>query len=181
MRKVIGNLKDLGLTAFDTIDITFELVNKLGKSVSLQNEQQYFSVKSTFTTTTDTYGNFTIELLENGNINRTTFYKVTIADTDSFLIDVPKGDTDVNILCLVNQIDYDGIVTITETITGDVFVFDEKFIKKMNSFFNGEKPYLTRAEEKMIDKYTYIANISKEKRCSDVDKLDKYLSTIGAK
>lgn len=178
----MGNLSELGFTDFDTVDITFELVNRFGKKVSLQNETNFnLTSRSNFSTTTNSYGDFNCELLENSNINRQTYYKCTIGSNEPFNFFLPKGNSEeVNILCLTNEIDYDGVLTIKESITGDVYIFEESFIKKFDQYLLGKNPHLTRAEEKLIDKYSALINIPIDQRCSDIAELDKYLATIGA-
>lgn len=181
MREIIGNLQRLGFTTYDTVDISFSLVNKLGKPISLQSEMSIFTQNKTTTITSNNYGDFTIELFKNSNIKRDTFYNVKIGgDTQGFNIYIPDGENAVDILCLVNQIDYDGILTIKDAITGMDYIYDDKFIDKLNSFFMDKKIYLTYAEKKMIDKFLSIAELPIENRCDDVLALDKYLATIGA-
>jgi len=178
LRTVVGNLQSLGFTSFASVELKFELVNRLGKPINLQTELQIFTQNQQFTTTTDEDGAFSIELLETSNIKKDVSYQVYVGEESSFNIHIPKGDTDIDILCLTTKIDYDGIVTITEQITGDVYVFDEKFIKKLDAYFKNKKQYLTHAEEKLIDKYCYIADIPAQNRCSDIDALDTYIATL---
>ncbi len=178
LRTIVGNLSDLGFVDIANITINFILVNKFGKPIKTQTEFMANTLQTTFSTTSDSNGDFSISLFENGNINKETYYQVTVGSNNSFNIYIPLGDTDVDILCLVNRIDYDGIVSIEDSINGDVYRFTDDFISKFNAFLENKTIHLSRSEEKLIDKYVALINIPKERRCSDIDELDRHLTTI---
>ena len=179
MRRVVGNLQDLGIDTYSNITIEFTLVNRFDKPISVQTENTFTVIsKSSYTTTSDTSGNFACEILENSHIKRMSYYRCAIGDLTPFLFVLPQGQNDANLLCLVNQIDYDGVLNITETTTGDSYTFNEAFIAKIDRYLMGKEVYFSSNEEKLLDKYTaYIHNTSS--RCADIDALDKHLATIG--
>ncbi len=179
MREIIGNLQRLGLSSFDTIDISFSLVNKLGQPINLQSENSTFTQNTPYTTTSNNYGDFSIQLFKNSNIKRDTFYNVKIGDSlNNFTIYIPDGENAVDILCLTNKIDYDGILTIKDCINGMEYKYNDKFLLKIQAFFVDKKCYLTYSEKKMIDKFLSMAELPIENRCDDVKALDKYLGEL---
>ena len=180
MREIIGNLQDLGISDYANQDITFTLTDRLGQPISVQSVSTTYTDQSSFTTTTDDYGYFTINLFKTTNTNAEVYYKVKIdSSTTIFNITVPDGDNPINIICLTNRIDYDGILKIFDTLDDHEYIFDDKFISKLDSYLKDNKIYLPHNERRMIDKFMSIADIPVENRCDDVAALDQYLSTLG--
>lgn len=174
MVEVVGNLQNLGVVEYADKSVKFELVDKFGKSLILENNFEA-QQNGTLECTSDSSGIFSISLYPNTLTTRESKYKMTIDNNKEFYIFITHGLIKVNILCLLSKIDYDGVLTIEDKIDGLNYIFDGDFISLLEKYLNGEHNYMTASQKKFIDKFMSIANLPEDERCLDVKKLDEIL------
>lgn len=173
---LVGNIKDLGFNS-SIVSMTFTLVNSMGKKIYAQSEDMNIPIFSEETISSLENGDFSIELIANETIKRNSTYKLKMGGI-SFTLYIPKTADKINILCVINKIDYDGIANIYDHSTGMYYEYDMNFAKKFEKYILSQKQNLTRAEEKLCEKFVALVNLPEDEKSPDILQLNKYLGSI---
>lgn len=174
---LVGNIKDLGISPYSSITLTFELIGHMGtKIVSVLETGNIPQIQDT-ETTTETDGSFSVTLDANEAYKRKTYYKLTVSNR-SFLIYIPKNSEKINIKCVLNEIDYDDIAELHDLADGVLYDFNENFIKKFEKYILNQPQNLTRAEEKMCEKFLNTADLDNTEKSTDTIQLDNKLGSL---
>ena len=168
MRTVALDISKFRLNVGDTINI--KLIDSVGNDCISSNG--YFLNEDIVLDDSV----FSIELLENENINIITNYKLTLPSKLHFNFQVPysQNDTVHDLLSLLR------IGCISEVIDKHTKQLDSKFVEKLNLFFTGENPHFSAMQKEVVKLYEYYADeIIEEERTIDViEMIDNYLATI---
>lgn len=171
MQRINGNITDFGMEP-SSKTLTFQLVSRFFKPI---NASQAETLLKSVTTQSD--GSFEIELTQNDAIDVLTFYAVYI-DIASILkiIYIPYTQKEsLHIQCL-NQItgsnDFITFIQHQERF----YEFSETFIKTLDKYFVKNSSFVTRSQERLIQKfYTYCEETDETKKCDFCRSLDEAL------
>lgn len=174
---LIGNVQDLGIDPYASIFLNFKLVGHMGTQITSQVESSFVpKIKST-SVQTDANGDFSVTLEANEAYRRKTYYKLEVEDRTFFLY-IPKNADKVNIRCVLNEIDYDGIATVSNLALKNTYVYTTDFLQKFEKFILNIPQALTRAEESMCEKFVSTASFNEDEKSPDVIELNKQLGSL---
>ena len=170
MRRVSLDISKLGLIVGDVIKL--QLTDSVGK---LMTSTVGFSLDVSITLDNNI---FTYDLLESNNVNRISYYKLTLPNLLTFNFTLPSciDGKPHDLLSLLSIGCFRDIIQ----IDGNAVKLDCKFIEKLNLYFTGENPHFNSTEYDLVKLYEYYAeNVIDSISTIDIIKLmDIYLSTI---
>ncbi|TLS99946.1 hypothetical protein [Aliarcobacter cibarius] len=174
MRTIIGNIKILTTDDFANKKLTFILCDLYGRKLnSFDLENKVATIK---TTTTDSNGNFTIELYETEKSNNPMFYKMQFlenTDIDDIKLFIQSGTNPIDFLKLLFP--YPKLNMFFET-KNEQIIFNDMVYGLFERYFTNEDIFVNLNEKNLLEEYVKYADGVRDSEL--MDKLDKFLGGI---
>lgn len=180
MQKINGNVTDLGLEAKET-PLTFTIVNRFLKPITLQDTttKQTPTLETTITTGSD--GNFNLELWENDAGERLSFYLITSSSYPklSKYIFIPFSSKEsLHFQCL-REVGGCGDLINTIVENNRLYDFSDDFLEVIDEFMLDDSIFLSRTRERIFNNFcNYADEIDPTKQCDALLALDIKLGEI---